>query len=175
MNRAASMLIASLLAVQVLWWNCSPLETEFTAEEIALTRRCTLVQGLLPGHSPGKACPQRDAPAESSGAAVTSSGQQNRNCIPTYGDNWRWLRTLDSATNHPQVLSSGNKFYSRVYIYTFMQFYFLLYLALAGLEAVQPCHHPEHSESCRCCPRNSRAVLRSWQNVFSQHLILWWK
>lgn len=179
MNQAASVLIASLLAVQILWWNCSLLETEFTAEEIALTHRYTLVQGLLPGHSfswEGMSPAGCSSWKQWSSSDIQWPAEQHWNCIPTYGDNWRWLHTPDCATSHPQVLSSGIRLYSRVCTYiTFMQFYFLLYLALAGLEAIQPCHHPEHSESCRRCPWNSWAVLRSWQNVISQHLILRWK
>lgn len=111
MNSAASMLIASLLAVQVLWQNCSPLETKFTAEEIALTRRCTLVQGVLPGHSPGKACPQWDAPAEGSGAAVTSSGSRT---APELHSHLWWQLEMVARTRLCNQSSTGPFFRKQI-------------------------------------------------------------
>lgn len=56
------------------------------SEETTLMYRYTLLQGLLLGHSPGKARPteslrpgpQQDAQAESGGAALASSGQKNQ-------------------------------------------------------------------------------------------------
>lgn len=49
---------------------------------------------------------------------------------------------------------------------------FFYSLSAAGLEALQPRHHPEHSARSGRGPRHSGAVLRPGEDVLAQHPLL---